>query len=119
MLKTTNPTELSSILQLLIDAADEKEVCGSDSNETNLLNSSLSKKSIGTDYLTFESAKKGGGNSKKGSGNTKKDVKAVKGSNYLILDAKKDLTTYDIRIKCSQPSANNIIRLIGGDTQHE
>ena len=75
----------------MINAPDEDEVGGNEinSNKTNLSNQSILKKSTGTSYLTFESAKKSSDNPKKGGSNSKKDVKAIRGSNYLILDAKK------------------------------
>ena len=81
MLKTSS---ISIVLQLLIDAAGNNEFDESkdDSNETNLSNSSASKKSTRAGYLTPK-------NDKKGNNNTKKGVKAVKGSDYLILSTKK------------------------------
>ena len=84
------------VLQLSIDATDDNKVGESkdSGNETNLSNSSASKKSTGADYLTFNGNKKGGGNFNSGSGNIKKDVKAVTGFNYLILGAKRPLTFY-------------------------
>ena len=84
MLKTIRLTNLSTILQLLIDMADKNEVGRgkSDGNETNLSNLSVSKRFTGASYLTSGGTKKGGGNTKKG-------VKATKSSNYLILDANK------------------------------
>ena len=51
-------------------------------NETNPSNLFTSKRSIGAGYLTFEGAKKGGGN-------TKKSVKAARGPDYLNPAAKK------------------------------
>ena len=80
---------LSIILQLLINAADENRVGKNSNNETNLSNSSASKKSIRTGYLTFKDTKKVGKKLKKGDGNTKKGIQAAKNSNYLTLDAKK------------------------------
>ena len=83
MLKILSPTSSSTILQS-INAADKNEVGDGKSggNETNLSNSSMSKKSFGAGYLTSGGAKKGGGNTKKG-------VKAAKGPNYLNSAAKK------------------------------
>ena len=88
-----SPTGLLTILQSLIDVAEKDEVGGveSDSNKTTLSNPSALKKSIRTGYLTLQGAKKSANNLKKGGGNTKKGVKAARGSNYLILDAKKAL----------------------------
>ena len=67
------------------------EVGGNESynNETNLLNLSVSKKSIEAGYLTFGNAKKGDNNLKRGGSNIKKGVKAAKDSVYLTLDNKK------------------------------
>ena len=75
----------SIILQSLINATSDKDIGGSESNsnETNLLNLSVSKKSIRAGYLIFKSTKRIGDN------NTKKDVKAIRGFNYLTLSAKK------------------------------
>ena len=85
MLKTSSPTGSSTILQF-IDVADEDEIGEgkSSKNRTHLSNPSASKKSTGVGYLTFGSAKKGGGN-------TKKSVKATKSSDYLIPAAKNAL----------------------------
>ena len=67
----------STILESLINAADKDEInkSKSTSNETNLLNPSIFKKSTKMGYLTSKGAKKGGGNTKKG-------VKATKSSDY-------------------------------------
>ena len=84
MLKTTSPIGSSTILQLLINAANRDEI-GRDEgvgNETNLSNLFTSKRSIKAGYLTPRSAKKGGNNSEK-------SVKAAKDSNYLTRNAKK------------------------------
>ena len=89
MLKTTNPTGLSTMLQLLINATDKNEVGTSCNNKTNLSNPSLLKRSTKAGYLIFESAKKGGNNSKGGGNNNKNSFKAAKSSNYLTSDAKK------------------------------
>ena len=89
MLKTINPTSLSTILQLLIDTADEDKFLEKGGNETNLSNPSVSKRSTKAGYLTSKSAKKGGNNPKRGGCNTKNSVKAARGSNYLTLVAKK------------------------------
>ena len=64
--------------------ADEDELGNDESggNKTNLSNLSASKKSTGTGHLTFESAKRGGGNVKKG-------VEAGRDSDYLNPVAKK------------------------------
>ena len=79
-----NLTGLSTILQLLTDTANKDKIDRgkSGANETNLSKLSMSKKSTGADHLTSKDAKKGGSNMPKG-------VKAAKGSNYLIPDAKK------------------------------
>ena len=79
MLKTS-PTSI--VLQLLIDVASKNED-GRDkgnSNKTNLSNSFISKKFTRAGYLTFKDSKKSGGS-------IRKDVRATRGSNYLILDA--------------------------------
>ena len=91
MLKTTSFTNLSTILQSLIDATDKDEIDEgeSDSNETNLVNSFKSKRSTGTGYLTFGGIKKGGNNLQRGGGNTKKCIKAAGGSKYLTPNIKK------------------------------
>ena len=91
MLRATSFTCLSTMLQSLIDTADEDKVDAdkSDSNETNLSNPFASKRSIEAGYLTFEGVKKGGNNSKKGGGNTKKSIKAARGFDYLTSEAKK------------------------------
>ena len=91
MLRITSPTCLSTILQSLIDAADEDKARRGESsgNKINLLNLSALKKSTGTDYPTSESAKKGGNNSERGDGNIKTGVKVVRGSNYLTPETKK------------------------------
>ena len=96
MLRTTSLTGSSTILQSLIDAAHKDEIGEGENSghETNLSNLSASKRSIKAGYLTFKSAKKGGNSPKSGSGNSKKVVKDASGSNYLISDAKKLLTTY-------------------------
>ena len=80
MLKITNPTGSSTILQSSIDAADEDKVGGDKNydNKTNLSNPSTSKRSIKAGYLTSKSAKKGGNNPKRGGGNTKKVSKPLK-----------------------------------------
>ena len=84
MLRTTSSTSSSTILQSSIDVANEDKVSGNeiDGNKTNLSNPSAFKKSTRAGYLTSKSVKKG-------NANTKKVIKAVKGSNYLILVAKK------------------------------
>ena len=76
MLRILSLIGSSSILQSLIDVADEYEIVEGESggNETNLSKPSTSKRSTGADYLTSGSAKKGGGNTEKG-------VKTIKGSN--------------------------------------
>ena len=91
MHRTTNAIDLSSFLQLWIDMAEEDKVSRNDNsgNETNLSYPSTSKIFNKAGYLSSKGAKKGGGNLKRGSGNIKKDVKAAKGSNYLISGAKK------------------------------
>ena len=61
----------------------------SDGNETNLSNSSMSKKSTRAGYPTCKGAKKRDNNTNSGGGNTKKSVKAVKRSNYLTPNTKK------------------------------
>ena len=68
----------------MIDTADNNETGrgkGSD-NKINLSNLSMSKKSIGASYLTFENTKRGGSN-------IKKSIKAARNSNYLNPDTKK------------------------------
>ena len=83
MLRTLSRTSSSTILQL-IDAANEDDV-GTDENsvdETNLSNSSASKRSLGAGFLTS-------GDTKKGGGNTKKGVKAARDPDYLTPAAKK------------------------------
>ena len=89
MLKTANPTSLSTILQSSIDVANEDEVYESSGNETNLSNLFALKRSTKAVYLSFEGAKKSGNNLKKGGNNTKKGVKAARSYNYLTQDAKK------------------------------
>ena len=66
MLITTSFTGSLTILQSLIDAADEDEVGGGESggNETNLSKLSTSKKSTKAGYLTFKGTKKGSDNLK-------------------------------------------------------
>ena len=81
MLRTLSPTGSSTVLQS-IDVADKDKVDKNGDNGTNLLNPSVSTRSIGAGYLTYGGAKRGGNNTKKGVG-------AAKGSNYLILAAKK------------------------------
>ena len=81
MLRTSSLTGLSTILQL-IDVADEDKVGESGDNGTNLSNPSTSTRSTRAGYLTSKGAKKGDGNTKKG-------VKAARGSDYLTLAAKK------------------------------
>ena len=81
MLKTSSPTGLSTILQL-IDVSDKDDINESGGNGTNLSNPSISTRSTGAGYLSF-------GGTKKGGGNIKKDVKAAKGSDYLTPAAKK------------------------------
>ena len=78
-------------LQSSIDVSGNNRDDGGENggNKTNLSNSSTSKMFIGTGYLTFQGAKKGGGNPNSNSGNIKKSVKAAKGSNYLTPSAKK------------------------------
>ena len=84
MLKTLSLTGSSTILQSLINAANEDKVGRNESggNKTNLSNLFASKKSTGAGYLIFESAKKGCGNIKKG-------VKAARGSDYPTENTKK------------------------------
>ena len=84
MFRTTSLTGSSTILQSLIDRADEDEIGENKSgcNKTNLSNLFTSKKSTRAGYLIFKSVKKGGCN-------IKKYVKDARGSNYLIPDAKK------------------------------
>ena len=84
MLRTTNTTDSSIILQSLIYVAEKDEVDGAESNgnEMNLLNPFASKKYTKADYLNSEGAKKG-------SGNTKKSVKTARGFDYLTFNAKK------------------------------
>ena len=89
LLKIISLIGLSTILQLLIDAADEDEFGESNSNKTNLSKPSTSKKSTRASYLIFKGTKKDDNNSKKGGGSIKKCVKATKGSNYLTPDNKK------------------------------
>ena len=81
MLRTLSSTGSSTILQS-IDMADENELDESGGNETNLSNSSASKRSPRAGYLTSGGAKRGGGNTKKG-------VEAARGSDYLISAIKK------------------------------
>ena len=83
MLKTSSFTGLLIILQS-IDAADKDKVGVGESigNETNLSNSSLSKKYTRVGYLTSKGAKTG-------SGNTKKGVETAKVSDYLTPAIKK------------------------------
>ena len=84
MLRTKSLTGSSTILQLLVDMANKDEVGGSESssNETNLSNLSMLKKSTKTGFLISKSAKRGGGNTKNG-------VKANRSSDYLIPNAKR------------------------------
>ena len=89
MLKTTNPTSSSTILQSLIDATNKNKGDESGHNETNLSNPSTSKRSTKAGYLTFKGIKKGSGNPKTGGGNTKNGIKAAKTFDYLTLNAKK------------------------------
>ena len=71
--------------------ADKDEVgkSKSGSNKTNLSNPSILKRSTGAGYLIFKGAKTGNSNINSGGGNIKKSVKAAKGFDYLIADAKK------------------------------
>ena len=82
MLRTTNFTGLSIILQLSIDGTDKDEVDESGDKKTNLSNLSLSKKSTRAGFLTSKGTKKGSGNIKNG-------VKAARGFDYLTPDIKK------------------------------
>ena len=82
ILKITNTTSLSTILHSLIDVLDKDKDGESDNNETNLSNSSASKRFIGAGYLTSKGTQKSGKNTKNG-------VKAVKSSSYFISDTKK------------------------------
>ena len=83
MLKISNSTSSSTILQS-INAANEDEFSDgeSDGNKTNLSNSSTSKRFIRAGYLTLRGTKKGGGN-------TKNNGIAARGSDYLNSTAKK------------------------------
>ena len=83
MLRTTIFTGLSAILQSLIDVKDKDKVGRSESssNKTNLLNSSIVRKSIRAGYLNSKGAKNDGDNTKKG-------VKVFTGSDYLTLNTK-------------------------------
>ena len=85
-------TSLTLIVsQSLIDIEGNNEFGRNEGggNKTNLSNSFVSKKSIGTSYLTFKNAKKGDGNPNSSGGNTKKCVKANKDFNYQIIGIKK------------------------------
>ena len=84
MLRTTDSTYSSTILQSLIDRVNENEICRIENggNKTNLSNLSTSKKFIGAGYLTSKGTKKSGSNTKKG-------VETIRDSNYLTLGTKK------------------------------
>ena len=71
-------------MQALINTANKGEVNGGESgdNEINPSNLSTLKKSTKAGYLTFRDVNRGGSNTKMG-------VKALKSSDYLILDTKK------------------------------
>ena len=91
MLRTTSFTGKLTILQSLINAANENEVgrYKSGGNETILSNLFASKKFTKAGYPISKNAKKGGKNPKKNGNNTKKDVIAAKNFNYLTSNAKK------------------------------
>ena len=101
MVRISSPTGLSTISQL-INVADKDKVGESGGNGTNLSNPSASTRSTRAGYITFRSAKKGGGNTKKG-------VKAARGSDYLTSAAKNTLTTYGMRLH-KRLSFNTLIR---------
>ena len=89
ILKTTNLSGSSTILQSLINALDQDEVGKSGGNKRNLSNLSALKRFIRGGFLISKGAKRGDGNTNSGGGNTKKGVKAIRGSNYLTPDTKK------------------------------
>ena len=82
---------ISIVFQSLIDAVGNTKVDGGEGNgnKTNLSNLSISKKFTKAGYLIPKSAKKSGNNLNSGGDSTKQDVKAVNGSNYPTLAAKK------------------------------